>query len=145
MDSRPADVRDERRADGAFAQPATPPAPVTSRPAGLQRTQRLGLTFALAGLALLGGTGLSLVPRAEDEVTRQVQPIGDVTQRKVPMEMARTGRGFPFRTLTIEAGPAASAIHTHAAVDLSFTGIALNLLLASVGALLVIVPFARKR
>jgi hypothetical protein len=97
------------------------------KPAVVRARRRLLFVAVCAGL--LGGGLLSVVPRADREVTSQITPIGAVAPKtKVPAQMIESGYGMPFRTWVVRRGPVGTVPPTHAYVSLRLSGVLANML-----------------
>lgn len=96
-------------------------------------------------VGLLAGGALSVLPRPAQRVQGEVTTPGVIPKQVVPMEMDVSSRGYPFQTWQLETGPVDASVPTHANINIRLRGVALNVLITTLAALLIAVGTARRR
>jgi hypothetical protein len=102
----------------------------------------LAIMLLLAG-ALCGGA-MSVIPRSDREVTREIDRPGTVPRETIEMEMVERSRGLPFRTWVVQSGPVGAPNPAHVRFELRLTGALLNVAFGAVLGLLILLGLRRR-
>jgi hypothetical protein len=102
----------------------------------------LAITLLIAG-ALCGGA-MSVVPRSDREVTREIDRPGTIPRETIEMQMVERSRGLPFRTWVVQSGPVGAPNPEHVHFEVRLSAALLNVAFGAVLGVLMLLGLRRR-